>query len=163
MINMTVRISPITAIGMEAFRGCEKLKRVTFAEGSRLEKIGAGCFKYSDIEEITFPGTLREIGEDALYNCRRLRVVWVEDGCVPDVRNYVKDDVVVLSTNAMVGDKLLRDLRQFSEVVIPEGVEKIGGHWFSHSDIESVTVSRSVRVIEGKAFCECRKLKSVLI
>ena len=34
----------VREIEAEAFRDCSNLTPVTFAEGSRLEKIGAGCF-----------------------------------------------------------------------------------------------------------------------
>lgn len=68
----------------------------------------------------------------------------------------------MLSTKAMAGDKFLRDLRRLSEVTIPEGVERVGDHWFSCSDIESVTIPKSVRAIGKYAFCECRRLKKVL-
>ena len=37
----------------------------------------------------------------------------------------MSDDIAVLSTKAMLGGKLMRDLRELSEVVIPEGTEKI--------------------------------------
>ena len=45
------------------------------------------------------------------------------------------------------------------DVVIPEGIEKIGNHWFWGSGIESVTVPASVREIETNAFYKCKSLK----
>ena len=52
-----------------------------FASGSRLERIGWGCFRGSGIEEIVLPGTLREICGRAFESCSSLRTVHVEDGC----------------------------------------------------------------------------------
>ena len=78
---------------------------------------------------------MRKIEMDAFCNCRNLRAVWVEDGCALDTRKHVGNYVAVLPTVVMIGNKRLRDLRQFKEVIIPEGVEKIGDHWFSRSDI----------------------------
>lgn len=86
-------------------------------------------------------------------------MVYVEDGCGLNIRNYVEDSVMILPV--MVGDKPLRDLRRLSEVVIPEGVETIESNWFSHSDIESVTIPKSVKVIEKYAFYKCEKLNRV--
>lgn len=40
-----------------------------------MERIGEGCFDYSDIEELALPATLQEVGEDAFANCGSLRVV----------------------------------------------------------------------------------------
>ena len=48
------------------------------------------------------------------------------------------------------------------EVVIPEGTEKIGNHWFCDSEVESVTIPASVGEIGTDAFYGCRSLKSVV-
>ena len=127
-----------------------------------MEYIRASCFSQSGLKEVTFLGMLKEIYWKAFRDCFSLRVVWVDECCRSYVRKYMKNDVMVLPTKALIGDTLLRDLRQLSEVVIPEGVEKIRGHWFSYSDIESVTVSRSVQVIEEYAFYGCKNLKEVV-
>ena len=68
---------------------------MTFKEESRLEAIWEGCFCGSGIEEITLPGTVKEVGEGAFNDCNQLRVVWVEEGCAVDVRRYVGDGVEV--------------------------------------------------------------------
>ena len=47
-------------------------------------------------------------------------------------------------------------------VVIPEGIEKIGNHWFCCSEAEKVEIPASVRDIETDAFYGCRSLKSVV-
>ena len=47
-------------------------------------------------------------------------------------------------------------------VIIPEGTEKIGNHWFWGSDIESVEIPASVREIGVDAFFKCKCLKSVV-
>ena len=46
-------------------------------------------------------------------------------------------------------------------VVIPEGTEKIGNHWFWGSGIESVTVAASVREIGADAFCNSKSLRQI--
>lgn len=45
----------VKEIGMNAFSNCKNLKSVTFAPGSRLEKITAGCFYQTSIEKIVIP------------------------------------------------------------------------------------------------------------
>ena len=64
-------------MGNEAFRCCKTLTDITFQEGSRLEKIGHNCFNWSNIEELYIPGTVTEIGNDAIGYCSSLRVVWL--------------------------------------------------------------------------------------
>ena len=48
------------------------------------------------------------------------------------------------------------------DVVIPEGTEKIGNHWFWRSEINSVIIPASVREIHARAFYDCRNLKRVV-
>lgn len=71
------------------------------------------------------------------------------------------DNIVVLSTKAMLGGRLLRDLRELSEVVIPEGTEKIESFWFRQSSVKSIVIPKSVEVIEQGAFRKCENLKRV--
>ena len=63
----------------------------------------------------------------------------------------------------MAGSKRVWDLRELRDVVIPDGVERIGNHWFWGSGIESLAVPASVREICVDAFSNCRRLKEVTI
>ena len=128
-----------------------KLRRVTFSEGSGLEKIGAGCFSGTGLREIVLPGTLREIRGTALKDCP-LRVVWVGDGCTACVQKCVDDSVEILpARDVPVGGKLLWDLRALGEVAIPEGVRRIGDYWFRGSRVQSVRVPASCGRSESPA------------
>ena len=53
------------------------------------------------------------------------------------------------------------DLRKCKQVVIPEGVERIGSCWFWGSGVESITIAASVREIGAEAFYNCRNLRHV--
>lgn len=153
----------VTAIGNEAFSGCDELRRVVFAEGSRLERIGEKGFYFAHIEELTLPGTLKELGEKAL-DCWTLSTLRVEgDGelNLEDAGLSGSSQVILLSA-PRVGDVLVQDLKQLKDVVIPEGVERIGNYWFWGSNIESVEIPASVREIGGCAFCNCENLKRVV-
>lgn len=126
-----------------------------------MEQIGDNCFYCSGIKEITLRGTPKEISINMFANFSP-KIIWVEEDSALNVKKYVGDSVKVLLVNeTRVWGELLWDLRQLSEVVIPEGVEEIEGFWFSWSGIESVSISRSVRIIEQGAFYKCEKLKKV--
>lgn len=47
----------------DAFYKCEKLREVIFEEGSKLEKIGQGCFCNAGIRRIVIPKGVEEIQE----------------------------------------------------------------------------------------------------
>ena len=60
-----------------------------------MERIEDCCFCNSGIEEVTLPSTLEEVGEDAFKDCKRLKVVWLEEGCGVYVKRYVGSSVEV--------------------------------------------------------------------
>ena len=53
---------------------------MTFAEGSRLEKLEAHCFSESGLEEIIIPSSVATIESCAFYLCKRLRKVIFQEG-----------------------------------------------------------------------------------
>ena len=55
----------------------------------------------------------------------------------------------------MIGNVNVWNLRLCKELVIPDGIEKIGDHWFWGSRIKSVVVPASVKEIGVGAFCNC--------
>ena len=61
------------------------------------------------------------------------------------LRRYSYGSAAILSVDfAMVGNKFLRDIRRQKSVIIPDGVQEIGDHWFKGTAIESVTIPESV-------------------
>ena len=98
------------------------------------------------------------------YCCGSLRTICVEAGCEASLQNADvpgSADVVPLP-GVFIGGKSILDLRRVKDVIIPEGIEMVGNHWFFGSDVESITVSASVREIWVDAFCRCKKLKQVV-
>lgn len=87
----------------------------------------------------------------------------VEDSCEACLlgTNIPESVVVGPPSGTMAGNTLVWDLRNVKCVVIPDGVERVGNHWFWRSDIESIEIPASVREIGVEAFCNCRSLKSV--
>lgn len=120
---------------------------MAFREGSKLEKIGNYCFASTGIEEITLPKALKEANCYMFANCEDLKVIIMEDGCGVSlcstrVSNSTK---VCLPPETMVGEVKLRDLRNLVQVIIPDGVERIGSYWFWGSLVEKMTIPASVR------------------
>ena len=61
----------------------------------------------------------------------------------------------------MAGRACVWDIRALKDVVIPDGVERIGSRWFWGSGIESVAIPASVREIGAEAFGRCESLRFV--
>lgn len=145
----------------ETFMRCENLRKIELP--NEIEFIAEYCFYYSGLKEIQFPRSLSEISIDAFIYCNGLKTICVEDGCEADFRWANMPDNVVIGPlpTAMVGEQRVLDLRDLKQVVIPDGVEKIGNHWFLGCDVEEVTIPASVREIGTDAFCNCKKLAKV--
>ena len=126
-------------IGVEAFSGCESLKRVVLNEGlvelitesGQYDENGNltmynGIFGQSGLEEIVLPGTLREIRGPVFDGCSNLKVVWVGGKCTVNIRANVAESVEIQSADKVrLGDYLIWDLQKLKEIVIPDGTEKI--------------------------------------
>ena len=100
----------------------------------------------------------------ALFNCDNLKIIHLDAGCEASLYEAGTPDstIIDLPRETMVGDVMLLDLRNCKHVVIPDGVEKIGNHWFCSSETESVKIPASVREIGVDAFFGCKNLKSVV-
>ena len=151
-------------LGSGTFQGYKELRRVTFREGSRLEKIGTLCFAGSGLEEIWLPKTLKTIAKDAFKECSNLTSIHVEEGCECCL-SYVDIPVSasrVLPRETTVWEKSLLELRQLRGIAVPNGAERIGNYWFWGSEAESVWIPESVTKIRIEAFCNCAGLKKVV-
>ena len=94
--------STLKVVGHDTFRFCESLKRVEFAEGT--ESLGKddensdgwqSCFEFSSIEEVVFPGTLKEVWPDIFKYCKSLKTVRVAKDCPVCVEKLVGSNVEV--------------------------------------------------------------------
>ncbi len=69
----------LTAVGEQAFKNCDRLERITLAEG--LTEISAEAFwGCSALRELRVPATVRFIGENAMQDCGGLRSIQICEG-----------------------------------------------------------------------------------
>lgn len=154
----------MTTICEYAFSKCEALKKISFQEGIRLNRIGKRCFLASGIETVTIQRTTKVIEADVFQECRHLRTICMEDGCECSLSDAgIPDSTrVILQHETAIGNRPVLELWKLREVVIPDGVECVGNYWFWGSGVEKVTVSAGVKVIGIEAFCNCRKLRKLV-
>ena len=103
MENVRTVILPdsVELIGMNAFRGCDRIEMVRM--GNRVTSIGAGAF-YGDLalSTISLPTSLKSIGDFAFYNCRSL------------------PDLLIPDSVEQVGQNLFVTMRRDFMISIPE-------------------------------------------
>ena len=94
--------------------------------------MGGACFAGTALEEISFPATLTTVYHDTFEYCESLRAIYVDD------RSRARMSVLRLSKRVtlgpppgtLAGDTRVWDLRALADVVLPEGLRRVGGHWF---------------------------------
>ena len=106
---------------------------------------------------------MKALGNYTFQDCDHLQKIYVTDGCKVNLSDLKIPDSTKIGPlpETMVGGVRVWGLRNCREVVIPEGTERIGNHWFYGCDIEDITFPASVREIGAWAFYKCNKLTSV--
>ena len=153
--------STLKVIGEEAFAGCSSLRNISLPDG--LVAIRSYAFSGSGLEEIALPGTVREVGQDAFRECDNLRAVHVGedwDASLSDASVPASARVGPPPETLVCGARVW-DLRKQKDIVIPDGVEKVGSRWFWGCEAESVTMPASVREIGTDAFHGCKNLRRI--
>ena len=103
----------------DMFSGCDRLRRVTLADGQ--EAIGEGMFKNCTmLEEITLPDTVSSVGRFAFYACRSLA------------------DITLSSGLASIGRSAFSRCRSLREVALPAGVTEMEGWPFEKGTVVRV-------------------------
>ena len=169
----------VTAIGDNAFKGCQGLTSVTIPES--VTTIGKEAFGFCKrLTSMTIPRAVTSIGYSAFVYCDALasvtilsRKLMLETNPFKGCRNlttwilpggdfpFVSQGVFLLSKD---GKTLLAGPAAKGDVTIPYGVTRIGESAFSFCErLTSVTIPRSVTKIDSHAFSFCDGLASVTI
>ena len=144
VIPSTLRGYPVTAIGESAFGSCWNVTSVVIPKG--VLKIGAGAFGRLNIISAELPDGLITIGDDAFYECKKLKTINIPD------------------TVTSIGGSAFTFCEKLTAITIPDSVRTLGNYVFQgcHS-ITSITIPGSIKEIPFRAFCNLSNLKSVTI
>ena len=87
----------------------------------------------------------------------------MENGCEVSFICTELPDFVLIGPlqETMVGNVRVWDLRNCKEVIIPEGTEEIGNHWFYGCGVKSLILPVSMKCIGVDAFCNCTSLRNI--
>ena len=176
----------VTSIGGYAFRGCSGLATVNFNAinctsmgsssypvfkdcsalrtvniGENVTNIPAWAFYgCSSMESIIISKSVSDVGDYAFSNCTGLKNVYIED-----LSKWCEIDFMYLSSTPMYyADNLYVNGELLTELVIPDGVTKIGlCAFYGCKHITSVKIPNSVTSIGSSAFRMCEGLKDIVI
>ena len=117
------------------------IKKITFPES--LRRIGNSAFKHCEkLQSVTFPESLRRIGNSAFEYCDKLRSVKFPDNLQE------------------IGDKCFAHCGLRS-LIIPNGVKSIGKEAFHSNNMKKVKLGKGLEHIGENTFSQCYNLKSI--
>ena len=146
-----------------AFERCMRLRFLVFEDESTLERIGNYCFLRSGLERITIPSATTDIAPSAFQNCLQLKEIGQIRG--QEIVKFAlgRDGIYEFPPETtLVGGISLYDLREMSEVFLPEGLTSVGRHWFAGSRVTKVHIPASVAELDDYAFAWCAQLSEVV-
>lgn len=170
----------IEAIGKSAFQYCKNLKNLDL--GENILEIDNEAFSNTDIREVKLPDSVKSLGGEifseatkivyipkSLERCGLVAFPGANEIHIGSLESWVNIDYYsalpyegtptpyLLPYNLFLEDVLL------SHVDIPEGVEILHAYSFCFSQIESITLPKSIRLIESGVFYNCIRLSLINI
>lgn len=137
---------------------------------AKLQKIGQKAFCKHNLSKVnSFPSTLKEIGIAAFQNNQLTSVVLPDNittlgggafGTNPKLSTIVLSKGLTEIPNGAFGcSDALNYMEDLTELVIPEGITKIGSNAFAGNNIKNIVIPPSVTEIGGYAFSTKNYLK----
>ena len=137
---------PVKVIEFEAFKDNSAVKTVTVPE--TVESIGDNAFENCvNLTVLNLPANLTNIGSDIVCGTPIF-----EDS------KYWEGDLLYIGTYLLAYD----DSSENTEIIIKDGTTLIAAFTFSFTDIQSVKLPESLKVIGSMAFSYCENLKSII-
>ena len=158
----------VTNIGIEAFKGCTELTRVTLP--NTVTSISAWAFEgCTALTSLTLPNSLTFIGSSAFEHCSALRsltlpnsVTTLGDGAFCYCTSLTS--VNIPNSLPVIQEGTFQNCNSLASVTIPNSVVRIDKQAFRNCwSLTSVTIPNSVTLIGVRTFYNCSSLASVSI
>lgn len=143
----------VTEIGINSFKGCKNLKKVLLPDSLHRIHSGAfkGCIQLSDIQSFKKFRFIHDKGvnneeNSILFGCETFSgTPWQQRFGDFYIRNHI----------------LYFTITNSKQILVPEGVKVLKSFALSNLDVESITLPRSLEVIEDFAFFKT-KVKEII-
>ncbi|MFR1987938.1 MAG: leucine-rich repeat protein [Prevotellamassilia sp.] len=129
--------------GLRLLKGNSELTTYTVRKGTRV--ICDEAFKYCNLESITLPQGVKNIGDDAFHHCDALKSITLPQG--------VKS----------IGYYAFSSCDNLKSITLPQGVKSIGNYAFYNCEaLTSITLPQGVENIGHNPFAYCNNLSSII-
>ncbi len=148
------------------FAGCSKLSEIDFAE--TVTEIPDNMFRSIEVTKIDLPRDLEKIGSYAFYDADNLKeITW--NGTVNEIGEYAfsrcgeVEKIEVPNTVEVMGDYVFAGSTNLSEVHLPDGrVNITKGMFDGCTSLTTVNIPDTVTTINTYAFQNCSSLKEIV-
>lgn len=165
VIPYSVNGKLITAIGMQAFRGCDFIKNVEIL--APLTVIYQSAFENcTGLKSINMPSTLQYLDYQCFFNCYNIDRVYISDivsWCSIYFEYSIHSTAIVYSNPLYYAKEMYIGNVHTTNLVIPEGITEIPDEAFCGTHITSLTLPATLQSIGDNAFEDCLELDSVYI
>ena len=145
-------------------------KDASFTVPEGVFEIGDRAFCHAPhLEEVFLPKGLRKIGNDAFWDCKKLRLVQIKEGlselgygafgfCV-SLR-----EIALPASLRNLGDRAFLGCKRLRAVSLPEGISEIGEGTFGDcQSLGSISLPKSLRTVRDGAFRGCTALSRLTL
>ena len=165
----------IEYINQNAFENCESLLKIEFTQNSKYADIDKNTLFNSSIESLFIPASVEDLHDNWCSHTKKLKTVTIS----PSNNNFKYFDsngqIIVgkSDTNKEIFDTIIFSTRDIEEATIPSYIKYIKPNAFEYcknlntiafskdSELNSITIPKSVCIINSCAFFLSKKLKKV--
>lgn len=158
----------ITAIGNNAFSGCDALQTVVVPAG--VKTIGSNAFRNcTALELLAIPQGVTGVGNNAFFGCSALTELRLPDSVVTMGDGVFRGcsllrTVTLPNTITIIKRDTFYECNSLESVTIPAGVERIEGASFYDCDnLTAITIPAAVKYIDINPFTFCDKLTTFTV
>ena len=162
----------LISMGKYAFGNCVKLQNISFAVGSKLEKISYSAFRNCvKLISVEIPDSVTVIEDSAFYECKGLENVIIGNG-VKVIEDYAFISCESLKSvnfgNSLesIGYEAFYACHSLESLSLPASLCEIGKYAFSNCDqMTTLIFAKEIQLekIGSSSFAGCKSIKSVII